>query len=69
MEYAGWHAAYHPDTSFQTYYDEELELGMQGCLASRFIYVSGDKLQEIEESAPQEADWILSFKFNHAYEV
>ena len=54
---------------YPIYYNETTGLSTQCCFTSRIVLASGDPLTEVENSAPDEASWILGFKFNHAYEV
>ena len=54
---------------YPTHYDDATGLSKQGCFASRAIGATGDLLAEVQKEAPEEADWILDFKFNNAYEI
>ena len=54
---------------YPTHYDAVTGLSKQGCFASRVVGASGDLLAEVEQEAPDEAAWILDFKFNNAYEI
>ena len=54
---------------YPTHHDGISGQSKQGCFASRVVGVSGNPLAEVKKQAPDEADWILDFKFNNAYEI
>jgi len=68
-KYAGWFAESYTEAAYAIFHDEELDLSMRGCLATRIIFASGVPLVAAQADEPDEMAWVLSFKFGNAYEV
>ena len=41
MEYAGWHENTDDNFAYTLFYDEDIDTGMRGCLASRYVFLRG----------------------------